>query len=47
MALFSPFMSDNAHEHIQNTRIYAQITTSLPQEVFAKLERHLKVVRVA
>ncbi len=28
------------HKNIQNTRIYAQITTSLRQEVFAKLERH-------
>ena len=35
------------HKNIQNTRIYAQITTSLRQEVFAKLERHPKMVRVA
>ena len=35
------------HKNIQNTRIYAQITTSLHQEVFAKLERHPKIVRVA
>ena len=35
------------HKNIQNTRIYAQITTSLRQEVFAKLERHPKIVRVA
>ncbi len=28
------------HKNIQNTRIYAQITTSLRQEVFAKLEHH-------
>jgi integrase/recombinase XerD len=34
------------HKNIQNTRIYAQITTSLRQEVFAKLERHPKIVRV-
>ena len=35
------------HKNTQNTRIYAQITTSLRQEVFAKLERHPKIVRVA
>ncbi len=35
------------HKNIQNTKIYAQITTSLRQEVFAKLERHPKIVRVA
>ena len=35
------------HKNIQNTCIYAQITTSLRQEVFAKLERHPKIVRVA
>jgi integrase/recombinase XerD len=35
------------HKNIQNTRIYAQITTSLRQEVFARLERHPKIVRVA
>ena len=35
------------HKNIQNTRIYAQITTSLRQEVFAKLEHHPKIVRVA
>jgi integrase/recombinase XerD len=34
------------HKNIQNTRIYAQITTALRQEVFAKLERHPKIVRV-
>ena len=34
------------HKNIQNTRIYAQITTSLRQEVFAKLEHHPKIVRV-
>ncbi len=34
------------HKNIQNTKIYAQITTSLRQEVFAKLERHPKIVRV-
>ncbi len=34
------------HKNIQNTRIYAQITTSLRQEVFAKLERHPKIVRI-
>ncbi len=31
------------HKNIQNTKIYAQITTSLRQEVFAKLERHPKI----
>jgi len=35
------------HKNIQNTRIYAQIAISLRQEVFAKLERHPKIVRVA
>ena len=35
------------HKNIQNTRIYAQITTSLRPEVFANLERHPKIVRVA
>src|SRR5262247_687341 len=30
------------HKNIQNTCIYAQITTALRQEVFAKLERHPK-----
>jgi len=34
------------HKNIHNTRIYAQITTALHQEVFAKLERHPKIVRV-
>ena len=34
------------HRNIQNTRIHAQITTSLRQEVFAKLEHHPKIVRV-
>ena len=34
------------HKNIQNTRIYAQITTSLRQEVFAKLEHHPKIVRI-
>ena len=34
------------HKNIQNTRIYAQITTALRQEVFAKLERYPKIVRV-
>jgi len=34
------------HKNSQNTRIYAQITTSLRQEIFAKLERHPKIVRV-
>jgi site-specific recombinase XerD len=27
------------HRNVQNTRIYAQITTSLRQEEFSKLER--------
>jgi len=35
------------HKNIQNTRIYAQITTALRREVFAKLERHPKIVRAA
>ena len=34
------------HKNIQNLCIYAQITTSLRQEVFAKLEPHPKIVRV-
>lgn len=41
-------MADHlGHKNIQNTGIYAQITTSLRQEVFAKLEHHLKIVRVS
>lgn len=32
------------HKNIQNARIHAQITTSLREEVFAQLERHLKIV---
>jgi hypothetical protein len=38
---------DRALFNIQNTRIYAQITTALRQEVFAKLEHHPKIVRVS
>jgi hypothetical protein len=34
------------HRNIQNTRIHAQITTSLRQKVFAKLEHHPKIVRI-
>jgi len=34
------------HKNIRNTRIHAQNTTSLRQEVFAKLERYPKIVRV-
>jgi len=34
------------HKNIQNTRIYAQITTALRQEVFVKLKRHPKIVRI-
>jgi len=33
------------HKNIQNTQIYAQIT-SLHQEVFAQLEHHPKIVRI-
>jgi site-specific recombinase XerD len=41
------YMADHlGHKNIQNTRIYAQNTTSLRQEVFAKLEQHPKIVRV-
>lgn len=37
------YMADHlGHKNIQNTRIYAQFTTSLRQEVFSKLERHPK-----
>ena len=35
------------HKNMQNITLYAQLTTSLHQEVFAKLERHPKIVRVA
>ena len=45
--LFIQAQTAIGHKNIQNTRIYAQITASLRQEVFAKLERHPKIVRVA
>jgi integrase/recombinase XerD len=34
------------HRNIQNTRIYAQITNPLREQVFRELERHPKIVRV-
>ena len=34
-------------KNIQNTRIYAQITTPLREQVFRELEQHLKIVRIS
>jgi integrase/recombinase XerD len=35
------------HRNIQNTRIYAQISHQLREQVFRDLERHPKIVRIA
>ena len=35
------------HKNIQNTRIYAQITHPLREQVFRELEQHPKIVRLA
>lgn len=35
------------HKNIQNTRIYAQISHPLREQVFRDLERHPKIVRLA
>jgi site-specific recombinase XerD len=35
------------HKNIQNTRIYAQITNPLREQVFRELEQHPKIVRVS
>src|ERR1700675_175461 len=35
------------HKNIQNTRIYAQISRPLREQVFRDLERHPKIVRIA
>jgi hypothetical protein len=35
------------HKNIQNTRIYAQITHPLREQVFRELEQHPKIVRPA
>jgi integrase/recombinase XerD len=35
------------HKNIQNTRIYAQITNPLREQVFRELEQHPKIVRPA
>ena len=35
------------HRNIQNTRIYAQISHPLREQVFRDLERHPKIVRIA
>ncbi len=35
------------HKNIQNTRIYAQISHPLREQVFRDLERHPKIVRIA
>jgi site-specific recombinase XerD len=34
------------HKNIQNTRIYAQITNPLREQVFRELEQHPKIVRL-
>jgi integrase len=35
------------HKNIQNTRIYAQITNPLREQVFRELEHHPKIVRIS
>jgi len=35
------------HRNIQNTRIYAQISHPLREQVFRELERHPRIVRIA
>jgi len=35
------------HKNIQNTRVYAQISHPLREQVFRDLERHPKIVRIA
>jgi integrase/recombinase XerD len=35
------------HENIQNTRIYAQITNPLREQVLRELEQHPKIVRIS
>jgi integrase/recombinase XerD len=35
------------HRNIQNTRVYAQISHPLREQVFRDLERHPKIVRIA
>jgi integrase len=35
------------HKNIQNTRIYAQITNPLREQVFRELEQHPKIVRIS
>jgi integrase/recombinase XerD len=40
------YMADHlGHKNIQNTRIYAQITNPLREQVFRELEQHPKIVR--
>jgi len=34
------------HRNIRNTRVYAQITNPLREQVFRELEQHPKIVRV-
>ncbi len=34
------------HKHLQNTRIHAQITPPLREQVFRELEQHPKIVRI-
>jgi site-specific recombinase XerD len=34
------------HRNIRNTRVYAQITNPLRDQVFRELEQHPKIVRV-
>ena len=35
------------HKNIQNTRIYAQITNPLREQLFRELEQHPKIVRIS
>jgi hypothetical protein len=41
------YMADHlGHKNIQNTRIYAQITNPLREQVFRELEQHPKIVQI-
>ena len=35
------------HKNIRNTRVYAQITNPLREQVFRELEQHPKIVRLS
>ena len=45
--IYSAVVADHlGHRHIPNTRVYAQITNPLREQVFRELEQHPKIVRV-